>query len=122
MRNINSPSLTLSRDALRDGMASAGWPPSLIADAELAMVELIVNAWRHGETTSPVILIDHRVDTLRVAVSDRSPLLPNLGPHALLSETGRGLQLVAGLTHRWGVDPQYLGKTVWFELRQDGAA
>ncbi|MFJ6775561.1 hypothetical protein ACIQOV_32165, partial [Kitasatospora sp. NPDC091257] len=63
MRNLNSPSLTLSRDALRDGMTSAGWPPSLIADAELAMVELIVNAWRHGETTSPVILIHHRANT-----------------------------------------------------------
>ncbi|MGW3229484.1 ATP-binding protein [Kitasatospora sp. NPDC001095] len=121
MRNLNSPSLTLSRDALRDGMASAGWPPSLIADAELAMVELIVNAWRHGETTSPVILIHHRANTLRVAVSDRSPLPPEKGPLSLLSETGRGLQLVAGLTHRWGVDPQHLGKTVWFELHQDGA-
>ncbi|MET8545351.1 ATP-binding protein [Kitasatospora sp. NPDC004799] len=120
MRNLNSPSLTLSRDALRDGMTSAGWPPSLIADAELAMVELIVNAWRHGETTSPVILIHHRGNVLRVAVSDRSPLCPKQGPLALLSETGRGLQLVAGLTHRWGVDPQQLGKTVWFELQQDG--
>ncbi|MFE4971776.1 ATP-binding protein [Kitasatospora sp. NPDC056651] len=120
MRNLNSPSLTLSRGALRDGMAGAGWPPSLIADAELAMVELIVNAWRHGRTTSPVILIDHRATTLRVSVSDRSPLLPEQPRDLpLLSESGRGLQLVAGLTHRWGVDPQHLGKTVWFELMRE---
>ncbi|WP_316529022.1 ATP-binding protein [Kitasatospora brasiliensis] len=119
MRNLNSPSLTLSRDALRDGMTSAGWPPSLIADAELAMVELIVNAWRHGETSSPVILIHHRLNALRVSVSDRSPLLPEVGPQSLLSETGRGLQLVAGLTNRWGADAQHLGKTVWFEMEQE---
>ncbi|GHF61986.1 hypothetical protein GCM10018790_44970 [Kitasatospora xanthocidica] len=120
MRNLNSPSLTLSRDALRDGMTRAGWPPSSIADAELAMVELIVNAWRHADTTSPVVLILFLPNTLRVTVSDRSPCLPEQRPLSLLAETGRGLQLVAGLTHRWGVDPQQLGKSIWFEL--DGAA
>ncbi|MFI8458502.1 ATP-binding protein [Kitasatospora sp. NPDC085464] len=122
MRNLNSPSLTLSRDTLRDGMTRAGWPPSSIADAELAMVELIVNAWRHGETTSPVVLILFLSDTLRVTVSDRSPCLPEQQPLSVLAESGRGLQLVSGLTHRWGVDPQKLGKSVWFELQLDGAA
>ncbi|MFF2144146.1 hypothetical protein [Kitasatospora sp. NPDC058190] len=34
----------------------------------------------------------------------------------LLAESGRGLQLVEGLTHRWGVDLQERGKLVWFEL------
>ncbi|MEU8920973.1 ATP-binding protein [Kitasatospora sp. NPDC048545] len=122
MRNLNSPSLTLSRDALRDGMTRAGWPPASIADAELALVELIVNAWRHGGTTSPVVLILFLADTLRVTVSDRSPSLPEQQPLSVLAESGRGLQLVAGLTHRWGVDPQHLGKSVWFELQLDGAA
>ncbi|MEV7772584.1 ATP-binding protein [Kitasatospora sp. NPDC086791] len=122
MRNLNSPSLTLSRDTLRDGMTRAGWPPAAIADAELALVELIVNAWRHGGTTSPVVLILFLADTLRVTVSDRSPSLPEQQPLSVLAESGRGLQLVAGLTHRWGVDPQCLGKSVWFELQLDGAA
>ncbi|MFE6054303.1 ATP-binding protein [Kitasatospora sp. NPDC056446] len=122
MRNLNSPSLALSRDALRDGMTLAGWPPSSIADAELALVELIVNAWRHGGTTSPVVLILFLSNTLRVTVSDRSPSLPEQQSLSVLAESGRGLQLVAGLTHRWGVDPQKLGKTVWFELQLDGAA
>ncbi|MFJ8625730.1 ATP-binding protein [Kitasatospora sp. NPDC093550] len=120
MRNLDSPSLALSRDALRQGMARAGWPPSSIADAELAMVELIVNACRHGGTSSPVVLILFLANTLRVAVADSSPRLPEPQPLSLLAESGRGLQLVAGLTHRWGVDPQKLGKSVWFEL--DGAA
>ncbi|MFD8082085.1 ATP-binding protein [Kitasatospora sp. NPDC059722] len=120
MRHLNSPSLTLSREALREAMAKAGWPPSAIADAELALVELIVNAWRHGETTSPVVLIVFLRNTLRVTVADRSATLPEPRNPSALSETGRGLQLVKGLTHRWGVEPQKLGKTVWFEL--DGAA
>ncbi|WP_052706505.1 ATP-binding protein [Streptomyces rubellomurinus] len=122
MRNLNSPSLTLSRDTLRSAMSREGWPAATTFDAELAMVELIVNAWRHGDTASPAVVILLRPDTLRVTVSDRSPLLPEQRPTSLLSETGRGLQLVAGLTHRWGVDPQELGKSVWFELHQGGAA
>ncbi|MFD0405724.1 ATP-binding protein [Kitasatospora sp. NPDC127116] len=32
------------------------------------------------------------------------------------AESGRGLQLVEGLTHRWGVDPQKRGKAIWYEL------
>ncbi|MDY0810292.1 ATP-binding protein [Kitasatospora purpeofusca] len=35
-----------------------------------------------------------------------------------LAESGRGLQLVQGLTHRWGAEPQKRGKLVWFELDQ----
>ncbi|MEE1785906.1 ATP-binding protein [Streptomyces sp. SP17BM10] len=120
MRQLNSPSLTLARESLREAMARAGWPPSAVCDAELALVELIVNAWRHGETTSPVVLIVFLRNTLRVTVADRSAAFPEPRTPSALSETGRGLQLVTGLTHRWGVDPQELGKTVWFEL--DGAA
>ncbi|MBV2154116.1 ATP-binding protein [Kitasatospora sp. SUK 42] len=119
MRDLNSPSLTLSRSALTGALALVGWPPPLIADAELALVELIVNAWRHGETTSPAVVILFHGNTLRVTVSDRSSSLPEPRTPSPLSECGRGLQLVAGLTHRWGVDPQKLGKHVWFEL--DGA-
>ncbi|MEU9075048.1 ATP-binding protein [Kitasatospora sp. NPDC048538] len=120
MRNLNSPSLALSREALRDAMTRAGWAPPTIADAELALVELIVNAWRHGGTAAPVVLILFLDNTLRVTVADRSSALPEQRTASALAESGRGLQLVDGLTHRWGVDPQTLGKAVWFEL--DGAA
>ncbi|MFI6156568.1 ATP-binding protein [Kitasatospora sp. NPDC051170] len=120
MRNLNSPSLSLSRDTLREAMAREGWSRSSTFDAELALVELIVNAWRHADTTSPVVVILFRANTLRVNVSDRSSTLPEQRPHTPLAESGRGLQLVAALTDRWGVDPQKLGKTIWFEL--DGVA
>jgi anti-sigma regulatory factor (Ser/Thr protein kinase) len=114
--NLNSPSLTVSRVALRDSMARAGYERSAIADAELALVELIVNAWRHGRTASPVVLIAIGGGTLRVTVADRSSELPEQMRPDSLTESGRGLQLVAGLAHRWGVEPQKLGKRVWFEL------
>ncbi|MEU9074176.1 ATP-binding protein [Kitasatospora sp. NPDC004745] len=120
MRHLNTPSLAIARQSLRDAMSRSGWPSSVIADAELALTELLVNAWRHGGTPAPVVLILAIDRTLRVSVSDESPLPPLPQTPALLGESGRGLQLVEGLTHRWGVDPQQRGKSVWFEL--DAAA
>ncbi|MEV0190483.1 ATP-binding protein [Kitasatospora purpeofusca] len=97
-------------------MVRAGWDDHRIFDTELALAELIVNAWRHGRTAT-------LGRTLRVSVGDESHTLPEqhfssaLGE---LAECGRGLRLVEGLTHRWGADPQKRGKLVWFEL--DSAA
>ncbi|OKI08884.1 hypothetical protein AMK13_10965 [Streptomyces sp. CB02056] len=120
MCTLNTPSLTLTRQALRSALTRASWDTETIFNAELALSELIVNAWRHAGTASPVVYFSLDVDTLRVCVADESALLPQEKPLSLLAESGRGLQLVAGLTHRWGVDPQERGKTVWYEL--DSAA
>ncbi|MED7954707.1 ATP-binding protein [Streptomyces sp. BE20] len=120
MCNLNSPSLAIARAALRDAMVRSGFHPEAIADAELALAELIVNAWRHGRTTSPVVLVLVLDRTLRVSVGDDSSDFPERRTPAGLAECGRGLQLVDGLTHRWGTEPQKRGKIVWFEL--DAAA
>ncbi|MER7771894.1 ATP-binding protein [Kitasatospora sp. NPDC096140] len=116
----NTPSLTLSRQALRDVLTRNGWHPETIFNAELALMELLVNAWRHGDTTAPVVWFSLLGHTLRVTVSDESDAVPQQRTSAEFAETGRGLQLVEGLTHRWGVDPQKRGKSVWYEL--DSAA
>lgn len=116
----NTPSLTLSRQALRDVLTRNGWDPDTIFNAELALVELISNAWRHGDTPAPVVWFSLVDGTLRVAVFDESDAVPQLRTSSNLAENGRGLQLVDGLTHRWGVDPQKRGKTTWYEL--DAAA
>ncbi|MFE7561040.1 ATP-binding protein [Kitasatospora sp. NPDC057500] len=122
--SLYSPSLTLARQSLRDAMARAGWDADRIFDAELALAELIVNAWRHGRTSAPVVLVVIIGRTVRVSVGDESHTLPEqrrpLEEPPELAECGRGLQLVEGLTHRWGADPQKRGKLVWFEL--DSAA
>nr|BFD92805.1 hypothetical protein KitaXyl93_41650 [Kitasatospora sp. Xyl93] len=114
--HLNSPSLTVSREVLRDAMSRAGYPDSSIGDAELAMMELVVNAWRHGATLSPVVTVVYSGNTLRVSVADRSSELPRCQKFDFQAESGRGLQLVEGLTHRWGAEPQKLGKRVWCEL------
>ncbi|MFE6050852.1 ATP-binding protein [Kitasatospora sp. NPDC056446] len=121
MRHLNTPTFALTRQSLRDAMVRSGWQPSATFDAELALGELLVNAWRHGGTPAPIIQILFLGTVLRVSVSDESPLSPNPQAPPLLAESGRGLQLVAGLTHRWGVDPQEHGKSVWFELEKDAA-
>ncbi|MFH9354267.1 ATP-binding protein [Kitasatospora sp. NPDC017646] len=121
MRQCNTPSLTLAKQSLQGAMSRLGWPPSSSFDAELALGELIVNAWRHANTPAPVVqILAVTSRTLRVCVSDESPVLPEMQPLNLLAESGRGLQLVEALTSRWGVDPQKRGKTIWFEL--DGGA
>ncbi|MFF8773380.1 ATP-binding protein [Kitasatospora sp. NPDC015120] len=112
----NTPSLTVSREALRTAMTLAGFHSDVIADAELALVELIVNAWRHGGTASPVVLVLLLDRAIRVSVGDNSSDLPDPRTPDSLAESGRGLQLVQGLTHRWGADPQKRGKLVWFEF------
>ncbi|MFJ9445614.1 ATP-binding protein [Kitasatospora sp. NPDC101235] len=114
MCTLNTPSITLTRQALRDALTRAVWDSETILNAELALGELIVNAWRHAHTASPVVYFSLLDRTLRVCVADESDALPHEKALNLLAESGRGLQLVNGLTHRWGVDPQKRGKTVWY--------
>ncbi|MFJ6382408.1 ATP-binding protein [Kitasatospora sp. NPDC092039] len=120
MRHINTPTIAIARQTLRTTMTRVGWSPSTTSDAQLALCELLVNAWRHGHTPAPLVEIISTNGNLRVSVTDESPILPATPPLSLLAESGRGLQLVAGLTDRWGVDTHERAKSVWFEL--DGAA
>ncbi|MFF2043312.1 ATP-binding protein [Kitasatospora sp. NPDC058170] len=115
------PDWSAAREELRDALTIAGWPPDVIADAELALHELFVNAWKHGGSPAPLVVVVLLNRTLRVSVSDDSPALPeqrsSSDPYELC---GRGLHLVRSLTHRFGTDPRKRGKSVWFEL--DAAA
>ncbi|MBV6698634.1 ATP-binding protein [Kitasatospora aureofaciens] len=121
MRAFNPPDWTAARLELRDILTDFGWPDSTISDAELALHELIVNAWMHAGNPAPLVVLALRPGRLRVSVSDDNPaLLPDQTPCTLLSESGRGLHLVRALTHRFGTDLCKQGKSVWFEL--DSAA
>ncbi|MFB8169997.1 hypothetical protein ACFC60_18810 [Kitasatospora purpeofusca] len=44
MRALNPPDCSLARAELRAALLSAGWPPDVIDDAELAFHELYINA------------------------------------------------------------------------------
>lgn len=58
-----------------------------------------------------------RPHTLRIEVDDAADARPQPRHADLLAEGGRGLELVAMLASRWGVDGRPGGgKRVWFEL------
>ncbi|GAA1987228.1 ATP-binding protein [Kitasatospora viridis] len=118
------PDWSTAREELREALTCVGWPADLICDAELALHELFVNAWKHGGSPAPTVVVVLLDRTLRVSVADDSPHLPDqrtacsADPYEL---SGRGLHLVRSLTHRFGTAPRkHGGKAVWFE--QDFAA
>ncbi|WP_344260813.1 ATP-binding protein [Streptomyces sodiiphilus] len=90
----------------------------------LITAELTANAVRHGHVSGQDfhVRLIHDTDTVRVEVTDsrpeRLPVLSGLEPPGD-AESGRGLQMVAGLATRWAVAPceDAPGKTVWAELR-----
>ena len=93
-----------------------GLPPSFTDCASLLVSELVTNAVLHGRTTTTVE-IHRQPATLRVVVRDESTTPSEAtaasGPADI---GGRGLQIVAGLASRWGVELAPGGKAVWFEL------
>lgn len=99
----------------------AGWRlPAETAEAALLVVnELVTNALVHGR--SPVELQLRRTRTrLYVEVTDASGHLPRRRQAGAEDEGGRGLQLVASLSERWGVRPVGDGKSVWAALSIPG--
>lgn len=88
---------------------------------ELAVSELVTNAIRYGHP--PIQLRVLRDTTLIVEVSDTNSTAPHLRRAQVFDEGGRGLMLVAQLTHRWGTRHSHRGKTIWCEqLLPDGGS
>ena len=105
---------------MREALTRLG-RPELIDAAELGATELATNACLHAQTPFVVSVFETAAGTVRVAVTDGSPLPPVQRDHRVLATTGRGLRLL-GATGRWGVEwnvPGRPGKTVWFEPSAD---
>ncbi|GAA4990800.1 hypothetical protein GCM10023205_73120 [Yinghuangia aomiensis] len=81
---------------------------------ELVVSELVTNAFRYGGR-GPIVVRLIRGDVLVCEVSDLSNTQPRLRRARSTDEGGRGLFLVAQLTHRWGSRYQQTGKTIWAE-------
>lgn len=109
------------------------WGLDSLADTTCLLVsELVTNALRHATGPIGVRLVrppgrdGHGV--LRVEVSDPLPDPPRERTPHPEDESGRGLQLVASASRRWGTRPAggdttgggTGGKTVWFELSLPG--
>jgi len=102
------------RAALRDwALDGFGYVTELLAD------ELVSNSVRH--VGGPIGLAAIRMPrAIRVEVRDESAVLPVVVRAGPDDPRGRGLQIVDGLAHRWGIEPDGAGKTVWFELDVPG--
>ncbi|USQ84237.1 SpoIIE family protein phosphatase [Streptomyces phaeoluteigriseus] len=85
----------------------------LVFTTELIVSELVTNAIRYGG--APVGLRLIRDQRLICEVSDPSQTQPHLRRARWTDEGGRGLFLVAQLTHRWGSRYTGAGKTIWTE-------
>jgi PAS domain S-box-containing protein len=84
--------------------------------AELAVTELVTNAALHAHTDIGVTVVADAA-SVRVEVSDGSPVLPGRRRYDEGATTGRGLALVGTLASDHGVVPlDGTGKVVWFEI------
>lgn len=107
-------SASVVRHFLHDLLPQWGLPQETIATAALLASEVTTNAARHSDSA-----IEVRVELgerLRIELYDDSHRMPVLTEAALGDTSGRGLQIVAALSERWGVRPEGSGKAVWFEL------
>ncbi|OIJ94198.1 hypothetical protein BIV25_23255 [Streptomyces sp. MUSC 14] len=80
---------------------------------ELIVSELVTNAIRYVGGPIQVRLIRDR--TLICEVSDTGHTSPNLRHAASDDEGGRGLFIIAQMTHHWGTRYTSTGKTIWTE-------
>ena len=87
-----------------------------VDDALLVVEELVANVLDHARTRF-LLVVRMAGDVLHIAVRDRSPRQPHIQPFDPHAARGRGLQLVASLSQRWGCEHHRDGKTVWAELR-----
>jgi anti-sigma regulatory factor (Ser/Thr protein kinase) len=110
-----SASVPTSRRNVVDVLREAGWDEERIGYVALMTTELVTNAVEHAGTPY-TLMVEVTVDGLRVEVHDGSEALPVMGEMCSpLAVRGRGLALVAELSHRWGCEAVVGGKSVWFE-------
>jgi len=110
----------LARTRLLAGLRAAGVEAELASDAVMVVSELVGNAARHARALRDKLVevswtvLPGRVE---VAVTDggsvQAPTLRSADWDAL---DGRGLQIVAALASRWGVETEDGRRRVWAEL------
>ena len=92
----------------------ATWHLDELADStELIASELIANVIRHAH--GPIRLRLIRGNDLVCEVFDGSETTPRIRRTSWTDEDGRGLQLVAALSDRWGTRYLTTGKSIWTE-------
>jgi anti-sigma regulatory factor (Ser/Thr protein kinase) len=102
------------------------WGLTAVSDVTVLLVsELVTNALRYASGPIGVRMgfrrdVDGDAPVLLVEVSDPVDEPPRERRAAPEDEGGRGLQLVARASLRWGTRRGTAGKSVWFELALPG--
>nr|WSX48447.1 SpoIIE family protein phosphatase [Streptomyces sp. NBC_00974] len=112
------PSLVARARTLVADQLTAWGLEDLVFTTELIVSELVTNSIRYAGGPVGLRLIKDQV--LICEVSDPSQTQPHLRRAQLTDEGGRGLFLVAQLTHRWGSRYTAAGKTIWTEQPLEG--
>lgn len=97
------------------GRPEQGWTAALLVS------ELSANCTLHARTEFTVRVELHE-EQVRLQVTDGSLRAPSVRDYGTTATTGRGLRLVAELSHEWGVDLHDDGKTVWVVLSRSHTA
>ncbi|NHC46444.1 ATP-binding protein [Motilibacter aurantiacus] len=110
-----------ARRVVAERLRAAGLE-SVVADAQLAVSELVANAVIHART-DVTVRVELLASGARIFVHDESPTLPTPAALGTTAMSGRGLVLVDAVSARWGVEPDPAGgKTVWFDVDPDQPA
>jgi anti-sigma regulatory factor (Ser/Thr protein kinase) len=108
-------SVTLARRLVRDLLHSWAAPQDR-EDAQLLVTELVANVVDHASGDVLTLELELAGAWLRIAVVDGSAVRPVVRQLSTAQQRGRGMQLVASIADRWGVEDHDGGKRVWFEL------
>lgn len=109
-----------ARRALVSSLRDLKVDATVVHEAEIVISELVGNAVRHAKPLPDgTIRVTWTVrgDVVEVEVTDGGgPTTPRPAPRALMAPTGRGLRIVRGYAHEWGVLEDRAGRTVWVSL------
>ncbi|MFE7037462.1 SpoIIE family protein phosphatase [Streptomyces sp. NPDC057621] len=114
--------VALARQQLREFLHD--WPSVDQVDSAVLLVsEMVTNVLVH--TDADALLVAEMTGAagarrIRIQVTDGSDDLPHRRHPGELASSGRGLVLTELLADAWGVDPRGEGKSIWFELYEDG--
>ncbi|MFJ2190603.1 ATP-binding protein [Kitasatospora sp. NPDC087861] len=112
--------VAVARHFAEEVLASWGVGGAVREDIVLVVSELVANARLHTRGPRRVSLTA-RGGSVRIEVTDGSPVRPVQRPTSPGRPGGYGLFVVEELSTRWGADVGRAGKAVWAEFSVPGA-
>jgi len=109
-----------ARRALVSSLHELDVDQTIVDEAEIVISELVSNAVRHAKPLADGTIRlgwTVRAGVVEVEVTDGGgPTTPRPAPRSLMAAQGRGLRIVRGFAHEWGVHEDRAGRTVWVSL------